>query len=116
METYHQMFCSVLVMLALYTTLVFCTCCSQKTVSGVGDQLDGIYNYKEDRLGDVEDACQDGCVYTRANMVEEEYCFRQAMVEEGTVVKCDDSSERILDLASTPLLIGKASSGMFKIF
>merc|ERR1712106_933186 len=117
MEKYLQMFSVVTVMMMLSTTPVSSTCCTQRTVSGVGDQLDGIYTYKEDRLdGNLEEPCEGGCVYTKVGVLEDEYCFRQAMLGQGMVVECEESSERVLDLASTPLLIGKASLGMFKIF
>merc|ERR1711874_616437 len=76
----------VLVLVLVSTSLVSSTCCSQRTVSGVG-QLDGVYRYKEDKMEQIEEPCQDGCVYTKEG-VQEEYCFRQTMVEEGMVVEC----------------------------
>ena len=57
------MFSVVTVMMMLSTTPVSSTCCTRRTVSGVGDQLDGIYTYKEDRLdGNLEEPCEVGFV------------------------------------------------------
>ena len=47
---------------------------------------------------------------------EEEYCFIISLVEEENMVECDGSLERLPNLSSTPFLIGKASTGTFKIF
>ena len=55
-------------------------------------------------------------MYTKVGMVEEEFCFMQAMVEEDMVVDCEDLANRDVGSSSTPFLIGKASLGMFKIF
>ena len=52
-------------------------CCSRKVVSGVGGDLDGVFDLVSDN-GIVEDVCLDDCVYSKKGDDDEEkrYCFK----------------------------------------
>merc|ERR1712189_54024 len=111
-----QILLSCFLFFAFFINLVSSECCSQRVVTGAGSDLDGTYDYKEDKTNPVEDVCADGCVYTKAGATNEEFCFQSAVLSADTEVTCDPSTERNVPISSTPLLIGKATQKNFKIF
>merc|ERR1719427_1928451 len=65
--------------------------CQTKVVTGApsGSGLDGTYELKEDEKTKPEEACLDGCVYTRGG---EEYCFRSEPLATSPDVVCESGS------------------------
>merc|ERR1711971_1394141 len=50
-------------------------CCARKVVSGTAN-MDGTYNFVKTFDGEKDEACYDGCIYTREGKPGEEYCFK----------------------------------------